>query len=283
MDGWIKLHRSILESETYNCLMLHQKLIMIEILLRVNHTDGTWFNKKTGNKVQVKAGQVITSINKIKNEWFKNEKQISDKKIRNSLEKLQKLDFLAIETTNSYTLLTVCKYSDYQEKENKKGEQNDKYGANEGQAEGELGASKGQQYKNVKNVKKEKNISNTRANKFDEVHMQLANLFANEIKKNIADFKSPNVKSWANTIRLMMEKDHRTKEQIEYLIKWVQQDDFEMANVLSPVKLRKRFDNLVLKAKQDYVRNNNSKKTGRQEQNQSLLERMKQGESNRIN
>ncbi|WP_461765076.1 DnaD domain-containing protein [Listeria seeligeri] len=147
--------------------MLHQKLIMIEILLRVNHTDGTWFNKKTGNKVQVKAGQVITSINKIKNEWFKNEKQISDKKIRNSLEKLQKLDFLAIETTNSYTLLTVCKYSDYQEKENKKGKQNDKRGANEGQAEGEQRASKGQQYKNVKNVKNEKkdnNINNSDLN-----------------------------------------------------------------------------------------------------------------------
>ncbi|WP_270997005.1 hypothetical protein [Listeria seeligeri] len=280
MSGWIKLHRSILESETYNLLSMHQKLIMIEILLRANYTDKFWFDKKTGKKVQIKTGQVITSVNKIKNEWFKNEKLISDKKIRNSLEKLQKLDFLAIETTNSYTLLTVCKYSDYQGDENEKGEQKGVQGASEGQTKGKRRASKGQQ---LKKVKKEKNISNTRTNKFDEVHMQLANLFVNEIKKNIADFKSPDTESWANTIRLMMEKDHRTKEQIEYLIKWVQQDDFEMANVLSPVKLRKRFDNLVLKAKQDYVKNNNSKKTGRQEQNQSLLERMKQGESNRIN
>ncbi|EHW6680177.1 hypothetical protein K2003_002998 [Listeria monocytogenes] len=160
MDGWIKLHRSILESDTYNFLSLHQKLIMIEILLRANFSDGFWLDKKTGKKVELKAGQLITSINKIKVEWLKNEKQISDKKIRNTLEKLQKLGFLSIKTTNNYTMLTVCNYSDYQREDLEKGERNDKQGANKGRREGNAEASKGQQCKKEKKEKKEKNNKN---------------------------------------------------------------------------------------------------------------------------
>jgi len=49
----------------------------------------------------------------------------------------------------------------------------------------------------------------------------------------------------------MIELDKRTTEQIEYLICWVQQDDFEAANVLSPGKLRTRFDSLIMKVKQE--------------------------------
>ncbi|EKS8447386.1 hypothetical protein QC487_003183 [Listeria monocytogenes] len=164
MDGWIKLHRSILESDTYNFLSLHQKLIMIEILLRANFLDGFWLDKKTGKKVELKAGQLITSINKIKVEWLKNEKQISDKKIRNTLEKLQKLGFLSIKTTNNYTMLTVCNYSNYQREDLEKGEQKDKQGANKGQSKGNAEAIKGQQCKKEKKEKKKKNNKNN--NKF---------------------------------------------------------------------------------------------------------------------
>ena len=49
----------------------------------------------------------------------------------------------------------------------------------------------------------------------------------------------------------MLELDNRTEEQIRYLMNWVQKDSFEMTNVLSPSKLRKRFDQLVMKVKQE--------------------------------
>ena len=54
--------------------------------------------------------------------------------------------------------------------------------------------------------------------------------------------------------------DNRTEEQIKYLMKWVQQDDFEMTNVLSPSKIRKRYDQLVMKVK------NQKKKPKKQEE-----------------
>jgi hypothetical protein len=47
----------------------------------------------------------------------------------------------------------------------------------------------------------------------------------------------------------MLDIDKRNPEQIAKLIRWVQQDDFEMANVLSMDKLRARFDQLELKAR----------------------------------
>ena len=59
------------------------------------------------------------------------------------------------------------------------------------------------------------------------------------------------MQKWSDDIRKMVELDKRTEEQVKYLMKWVQEDDFEMANVLSPSKLRDRFDQLVIKVKKD--------------------------------
>ena len=45
----------------------------------------------------------------------------------------------------------------------------------------------------------------------------------------------------------MLRLDRRTPEQIEALIRWVQDDEFWMANVLSMDSVRKNFDKLELK------------------------------------
>lgn len=244
MEGWIKLHRSIIESDTYNCLSVHQKIIMIEILLRANHTDGYWFDKRRGEKVEVKRGQHITSVNEIEKVWLSGDKDFKTKKVRNTLKKLEKLGFLAIETTNSYTILTVCKYNDYQMSDDEKGKRDGNQGANEGQAEGEPGATN----KNVKNVKKKKTPPKM---KFSEEHLQLAYYFFDRILENQPERRPPNFDKWANTIRLMMEVDKRNVQQIQWLMTWVQQHHFWMTNVLSPEKLRDKFDDLAIKAKKE--------------------------------
>lgn len=59
--------------------------------------------------------------------------------------------------------------------------------------------------------------------------------------------KAPKLNKWADTIRLMRERDGRTDEQIRALFLKCHNDDFERTNVLSPEKLRKRWDNLDLK------------------------------------
>ncbi len=87
--------------------------------------------------------------------------------------------------------------------------------------------------------------------KFADVHMNLAKLFLNEILKNNPNFKKPNLENWANDIRIMMEQDKRTKEQVSYLIRWSQHNAFWQANCLSPRNLRKHFDQMVAQVKRE--------------------------------
>lgn len=102
--------------------------------------------------------------------------------------------------------------------------------------------------KNEKNVKNEKNINTSRL-KYEICDMENAEYLFKEIKNNNPDAKKPNLEKWANEFRLIRERDKRTDEQIKYLIKWTQQDDFWKANILSPSSLRKHYDKLVVKIK----------------------------------
>lgn len=67
------------------------------------------------------------------------------------------------------------------------------------------------------------------------------------LQNNPSAIVKPN--DWANNVRLMVERDKRTLEQIDAVIEWSQGDDFEKTNVLSMGKLRHRFDSLTMKMK----------------------------------
>jgi hypothetical protein len=58
--------------------------------------------------------------------------------------------------------------------------------------------------------------------------------------------KAPNFAAWARDVRLMRECDNRTLKEIGGLFRWAQKDDFWCANILSPAKLRKQWDTLVM-------------------------------------
>lgn len=92
----------------------------------------------------------------------------------------------------------------------------------------------------------------------DSVHYQLALRLYENILKNNPDHKKPNLHTWANDIRLMMERDNRTAEKIAYLMDWVQNDSFWKSNILSVSKLREKYDQLVLRVKEDIAKRNKS-------------------------
>ena len=79
---------------------------------------------------------------------------------------------------------------------------------------------------------------------------KLAALLKSELLRNKPDSKIAfaQVRKWAVTAQRMLDHDDRSYEQIEKLIRWVQNNEFEMANVRSFDKLRERFDQLELKA-----------------------------------
>jgi len=85
------------------------------------------------------------------------------------------------------------------------------------------------------------------------IHKELAEYLAKRINDNGS--KLPNVThTWINDIRLMMDIDKRTEEQIRYIIDWCQNDSFWRSNILSPSKLRAKFDQLRLNAEQSTTR-----------------------------
>jgi hypothetical protein len=101
-------------------------------------------------------------------------------------------------------------------------------------------------------------------NKYNNISQKdsiLAKLLLSLIKENTPTFKKPNLDNWAYEINKIHRIDKRTYEQIEYLIRWAQQDNFWKANILSPAKLRKQFDVLVaqIKRKIDIDKEKNDK------------------------
>lgn len=58
--------------------------------------------------------------------------------------------------------------------------------------------------------------------------------------------------TWINSCRLLREKDKRTSKEIEAIIIWSQNHHFWKTVILSMPKLREKFSQMYLKAKQEY-------------------------------
>ncbi|MYM81105.1 DUF1376 domain-containing protein [Duganella sp. FT50W] len=67
------------------------------------------------------------------------------------------------------------------------------------------------------------------------------------IRKGNPDHKPPNIGTWAGDVRLMRERDGRAHREICELFGWAQEDAFWRANILSPAKLREKWDQLTIK------------------------------------
>lgn len=83
--------------------------------------------------------------------------------------------------------------------------------------------------------------------KFDSYQMEFAVWMHNQLLIQNPNFKKPNLESWANTLRLMLEVDKRDPVKVGEVFTWANKDDFWSSNILSPVSLRKQFDTLIVK------------------------------------
>lgn len=104
-NGWIKIHRKLLEWEWYTYSeMVH---LFIHLIVSANHKDKRW------QGVDVKRGQIITSRKKLSVETG-----ISEQTVRTCLERLQNSNEITIQPTNKYSIITICSYECYQEQSN---------------------------------------------------------------------------------------------------------------------------------------------------------------------
>ena len=101
MEGWIKLHRSLLDWGWFtepNTLS-----VFIYLLLIARRESGIWHG------ISVEMGQAITSRDKIAKATG-----LSEQQVRTSLERLKSTNEITIKSTNKFTLVTIINYESYQ-------------------------------------------------------------------------------------------------------------------------------------------------------------------------
>ena len=94
--------------------------------------------------------------------------------------------------------------------------------------------------------------------KFETCDANGAKYLFEKIKGNNPKQKEPNFDSWANEFRLIRERDNREPQEIKDVIDWCQADPFWKGNILSPKKLREKFDQLTIQMKSRKGANNNA-------------------------
>jgi hypothetical protein len=148
------------------------------------------------------------------------------REIRTILDFLRKAKNLTIKTTNKFSIITIINWPIYQGDNNENDTLNDKQRANKGQ------------HTNNKEIKTFLS---------DSIEIRLSELLFNKIISRNPNHKKPDLQAWAKHIGLMIRIDSRPPEDIRRVIEWCQADSFWQSNVLSTEKLRKQFDQLVLK------------------------------------
>ncbi len=217
------LHRQLRENPIYkNSKAVH---CWIECLLRAHHSTKDYYLGR--KKITLKQGEFI-----IGRKEFGQSVGISASTAWFWLERFEVDSMLDIKRTPKGCLCKVKNWKNYQEVD-----------------------SKVVQKKCEKSVKK--NTDNNDNNENNDNNLlreeKTAKYFYNLIKENTPTFREPNLNQWAKDIDLMIRRDNRTMDQIMFLMDWVQKDSFWNSNVMSPKKLRKHFDTLVAK-----IKNNNN-------------------------
>ena len=101
MQGWISLHRSMLEWEWYDDINVCR--FFVHCLLRANHRDKTW------KGITINRGEFISSLDKIARETG-----LSVSQIRTCLKKLKSTGEIASKSHTQHTVFIIVNYDKYQ-------------------------------------------------------------------------------------------------------------------------------------------------------------------------
>lgn len=100
MEGWIKLHRKFQNWEWYTTPnMAH---LYVYLLLSANHKDSRF------RGIKIARGTTHSSLTKIKAATG-----LSLRSIRTCLERLKTTGEVTVQTTNRYSIITLCNYDIY--------------------------------------------------------------------------------------------------------------------------------------------------------------------------
>jgi uncharacterized phage protein (TIGR02220 family) len=110
MQGWLKLHRELIDKPIWIESTPEQKTIFITLLMMANHKENEW--EWQGERYIVKPGQFITSLDSIVK---KSGHGISIQNARTALKRFEKYGFLTNQSTNKNRLITIVNWGLYQD------------------------------------------------------------------------------------------------------------------------------------------------------------------------
>jgi len=151
--GWIKLHRSFLESPLWkysNATGMHYLIKMwVYLLSSVNYEPKKWYDGKT--EVMIPSGSIIISIRNLAEELHNTPMQI-----RTGLSHLENMGMVTRKTTNRWTQVWIVNWEKYQGDNTQDNTQSNKQITN-GQQTDNKRITTTKEYKNKRN-KETKNI-----------------------------------------------------------------------------------------------------------------------------
>jgi len=155
MQGWIKLHRQIVEWEWYTDANTFR--VFMHLLLNANHKE------KRYKGILIKKGQLLTGRKSLALAL-----DLSERQVRTALTKLKKSGEIdqekARKTTKSGSVITICNYASYQSEKTKSDQHNDQHNDQEATSKRPANDQQATTNKNVKNNKNNKNKKNEREN-----------------------------------------------------------------------------------------------------------------------
>ena len=235
-NGWIWLHRQLAEHDLWLAEKFTRGQAWADLLMLANYKDGAIWVR--GIEVPVKRGQVGWSEVRLASRW-----QWSRNKVRRFLDSLRKRKMVGQQTDNKSSIITILNYDEYQ------GGSTASDTPDRAVNKTANGQHADTNKKDNKGKKDKKKIS------FVETSMpfRLAEFLFRCVRKNKADFKEPNLQTWAKHADLLLRIDRRDPAEVEKVIRWAQADNVPNSsgfcwavNILSTQSLRRHYDKLVM-------------------------------------
>lgn len=234
MEGWIKIHRKVLDNPIV-CKDSETFSIWMYLLLNATHQDTSALFK--GERITLKKGQLITGILSISKKL-----DINKNKVQRTLKMFESDKQIEQQTSNQNRLISILNWDEYQEND----KQNDKRVGNEWETDDKRVITN-------KNVKNDKNVKNERnSNKPTEQKIHFAEFvsmtnaeyeklvsthgkeFADQCITVLDNYKGSNGKTYKSDYRAILnwvvdkvkEQQAKNKKETGFdLRKWATQND----------------------------------------------------------
>ena len=143
MAGYIKLFRRLIDWEWYQDT--NTKCVFLHLLLMAQHEEKRWMGRP------IQRGQVVTSHARLASELG-----MSLQNIRTALNNLQRSGEIVKNSTNKYTIITICKWDAYQCPTNEDQQTNNKPITNQQQTNNNQPTNQQQTTNNIQECKEYK-------------------------------------------------------------------------------------------------------------------------------